>query len=64
MEAPDQDLITHEYGEAVAISVSPNNNQYPGMTYIEGVRDALAWVIGESDESPLEEAAGYQPYGE
>lgn len=27
--------------------------KYPGMSYEDGVRDALAWVIGESDDEPM-----------
>lgn len=34
-----------------------NNNEslYPGMTYEQGVRAAIEWMTGETNESPLEE---------
>lgn len=27
--------------------------RYPGMSYEEGVHDALSWVIGSHDDEPL-----------
>lgn len=29
-------------------------SRYPGMTYEEGVRNALEWVLGDSDDDPTE----------
>lgn len=29
-------------------------NQCPGMTYAEGVRDALEWVVEDTDDPPME----------
>jgi len=29
--------------------------RYPGMSYEEGVRDAIDWLLGDSDEAPDEE---------
>ena len=29
-------------------------NNYPGMTYEEGVEAALQWVTGESEEKPID----------
>jgi hypothetical protein len=30
-------------------------NKYPGMTYSEGVLAALNWIIGITDNKPMEE---------
>jgi hypothetical protein len=30
------------------------NGRWPGMTYEEGVRDALQWITGDSDDAPIE----------
>lgn len=30
-----------------------DSTQYPGMTYEQGVRDALRWVLGEEDLPPI-----------
>lgn len=27
--------------------------QYPGMTYEQGVRDALRWILGDEDLPPI-----------
>ena len=48
----DQDMEAC-FNEAVHLA-SNGENPYPGMTYIQGVRDALAWALGESEEPPLE----------
>lgn len=29
---------------------------YPGMTYEQGIAEALRWVLGEQDEAPLADA--------
>ena len=31
-----------------------NGSKYPGMTYEEGIRAALDWVTGFSDDEPME----------
>ncbi len=40
-EIQDQIDATHE-------------TNYPGMTYAEGVRAALEWILGDADEPPME----------
>lgn len=30
-------------------------SKYPGMTYEQGVRDALDWMLDSSQDSPLED---------
>jgi len=32
-----------------------DNSKYPGMSYEAGVRAALDWVTGQSEEQPMEE---------
>jgi hypothetical protein len=48
---PDDDAINEEISRAY-----DKDGRYPGMTYESGVRDALSWVLGETDEAPLEDA--------
>lgn len=36
-------------------SINEGSSRYPGMSYEEGVRAALDWVTGETDENPFEE---------
>jgi hypothetical protein len=38
-----------------AAARSMERTQVPGMTYEEGVRDALDWVLGNNEENPLAE---------
>lgn len=35
-----------EYGEGCP---------FPGMSFSEGVRHALAWVLGDTDDAPMED---------
>lgn len=28
--------------------------KYPGMSYEEGIKDALKWALGQTDENPLD----------
>ena len=32
-----------------------NENPYFGMTYIDGVVEALSWALGHTDDEPIEE---------
>lgn len=41
------------YNEALAMEAE-GQNPYPGSTYVAGVRATIAWVLGESDDAPLE----------
>ena len=41
--------------EAWAIRAMENGTQYPGMTYEDGVREALDWLFGRSDNSPADD---------
>jgi hypothetical protein len=50
----DIDAVEDEYSKAADLS-SRGKNPWPGMTYIDGVRDTLLWVMGDSDEAPLSE---------
>lgn len=38
-----------------AIEGIEDGSMYPGMSYEEGVRSALTWIIGDTDEKPMEE---------
>ena len=39
--------------DEAAVVASTGETRYPAMTYEEGVRDALQWVLGETNEAPL-----------
>lgn len=32
------------------------SSRFPGMTYEQGIREALEWVTGETEDYPLPEA--------
>ena len=59
-DKPTDDQIEHEAGEAEAIVADGDDRQWPAMSYEQGVRDALQWVIGDRDESPLDEHPNYR----
>lgn len=39
---------------AIAVT-STGQTRWRGMTYEEGIRNALQWVLGESDDDPMED---------
>lgn len=47
------EAIQEQHTEALVVT-SEGRSQYPGMSYEQGVRDALAWVLGEREEPPME----------
>jgi len=53
-EMRDSDEVEQQFDEANA-ACAEGSNRYPGMTYDQGVRDALAWVLGESDDAPYDD---------
>jgi hypothetical protein len=55
-----EDQIDHELAEAEGIVADGDDGQWPAMSYETGVRDALAWLIGDEDESPLIEHPAYR----
>ncbi len=48
MARPTDDQINEQIGLAV-----DNNGKWPGMTYEDGVRTALQWALGDSDDAPM-----------
>jgi hypothetical protein len=34
---------------------SEHGSQFPGMTYEQGARNALEWVLGDIDAAPMDE---------
>ena len=36
-------------------SIQENGTKWPGMTYEQGVRNALDWVMGDEDTPPMED---------
>ena len=49
----DAEEVEEAFNEAMALEVE-GQNPYPGSNYVGGVKAALAWVLGESDDAPLE----------
>ncbi len=48
MKKPTDEEISDKRDQAAdAANKAP---KYPGMTYADGVRDALEWVIGDMEE--------------
>lgn len=54
-DKPNSEQIDDQLNKAHDFT-DEGRNPYPGMTYVEGVRDALQWVQGQGDE-PIEEEA-------
>jgi hypothetical protein len=68
-EAQEKDMINENLGidyideEAVQKVINKSiewNGKYMGMTYMQGIRDALEWILGVEDE-PLEELPDRNP---
>lgn len=38
-----------------AMQAFDEGTYYPGMSYEQGILDALAWITGESEDEPLED---------
>jgi hypothetical protein len=36
-------------------NINKGISKYPGMTYEEGIRAAIDWMSGESDEPPMDD---------
>lgn len=53
ISGPTKDEIEQQFNEAMALD-SEGRNPYPGSSYTGGVKAALAWVLGETDDTPLE----------
>lgn len=53
----DQDQIEaiEDQRTAAEVIASEGRTRYPSMTYEQGVRDALQWVLGEAEEGPMED---------
>lgn len=50
----EQEQIEAEHDKASG-AAAEQVNPWPAMTYVEGVRDALAWVMGYEEDGPLDE---------
>lgn len=51
MKTPDKDEIQDMRDKAA--NACHKGSKYPGMSYEEGLRDALEWVLGDAEEKPL-----------
>jgi hypothetical protein len=49
----DETEIETQTDKAAEAATKPS--KYPGMTYEQGVRDALDWVLDNIDEAPMED---------
>lgn len=51
---PTPEELEEERSNAEA-SLEDGGTNWPGMSYEEGVSAALAWVLGDRDERPMED---------
>ena len=49
---PDIADIQKQYDEAIARSIE--SSRYPASSYEDGVKATLAWIVGDSDDEPIE----------
>lgn len=38
-----------------AMQAFDEGTNYPGMSYEQGIMDAIQWIVGETDDEPLKE---------
>lgn len=38
----------------ISESTDAGSSKYPGMTYEEGLRDMYDWLVGHTDDKPME----------
>lgn len=55
MTTPSTKEIQSARDEAAYRVYEEGRSRYPAMSYEEGVEAALAWVIGDTDENPMED---------
>jgi hypothetical protein len=53
MATPTADELNDERDTA-SLSAAEGTTRFPGMTYEEGVKSALDWVLGDTDIKPTE----------
>lgn len=44
-----------EQVDIALVYVNKGESKFPGMTYEDGIRNALEWVLGYSDVAPMED---------
>lgn len=54
MARPTDDEVQEQIDLASEAAVT-GQSQWPGMTYEQGVDNALRWALGETDDAPMEE---------
>lgn len=50
MTTPTEEQMEEQLGRAI-----DEDGKWPGMNYTDGVRNALSWVLGESDTGPMDD---------
>lgn len=35
-------------------SIKNSNSKYPGMSYEEGIKNAILWLCGDTDDNPMD----------
>ena len=55
MAARSREEIDAVRDEAAEVLDSKRVSRWPGMTYEEGVYQALRWVMGETENNPMED---------
>jgi hypothetical protein len=47
--------IKHEHNRVDPEAAAGGPSMWPGMSYEQGVDNALRWVLGESDDAPMDD---------
>jgi hypothetical protein len=53
IERTDQEI--DEQRNAASEALDEGGSKWPGMSYEQGVQNALAWVVGDSEDLPMED---------
>jgi hypothetical protein len=46
---------TDEEIDLVLNEAMENEHKFPGMTYMQGVKEAIDWITGQTDSNPVED---------
>lgn len=49
-----EEEVDHQRDLAIE-AVASGGSRWPGMTYEQGVEATLSWLVGDRDETPMEE---------
>ncbi len=56
MDLERMDGEVNELLNQVEMKINEGGSRFPGMSYEQGIRDALMWAIGDNDDYPYPES--------